>query len=114
MTGSQMMIHPAWGMATGHAAEMRDYADVLDFQTEAIAGIYAEHSHRSAKHFRGLLDQGETWLTPQDAVELGLADEVTQPVRESATIEDNSSAQGEAINNTWDAEFAASLETELV
>jgi ATP-dependent protease ClpP protease subunit len=79
MVGSQMMIHDAMGLEMGNAAEMREYADFLDRQSDNIASIYAEKSGGDAKDLRGLM-LAETWLYPEEAVELGLADEVyTRP-----------------------------------
>lgn len=79
MIGSQMMIHDALGVEMGNAAEMREYADFLDRQSDNIASIYAEKSGGDAQEFRNLM-LAETWLYPEEAVELGLADEVyTRP-----------------------------------
>ena len=44
LTGSQMMIHPAFGFAMGDATDMRKLADILDRQTDIIAGIYTERA----------------------------------------------------------------------
>ncbi len=80
LTGSQMMIHEAFGLALGGADDMRDYADLLDKQTDNIAGIYAERSGGTGKkaHFLSLM-KAETWMTPGEAVSEGLADEVITP-----------------------------------
>ena len=84
LTGSQMMIHEAsGGLNLGLiAAEYRDLADVLDRQSENIAGIYAERAGGTGKkaHFLSLMND-ETWLTPDEAVSEGLADEVIKPVK---------------------------------
>jgi ATP-dependent protease ClpP protease subunit len=70
-TGSQLMIHDAWGMAAGGSAVMRDYADHLDKLSESVADIYASRgvpreSARSAM-------RAETWYTADEAVAFGLA-----------------------------------------
>lgn len=80
MHAGQMMIHDAWGMFVGSAEEMRAFADVLDQQSEIIAGIYATRAagDRTAAEFRDLM-LAETWLTDQAAVDMGLADEVFTP-----------------------------------
>ncbi len=78
VTGSQMMIHEAFGLALGGADDMRDYADLLDKQTDNIAGIYAERADGKKAHFRTLM-KAETWMTPTEAVSEGLADEVITP-----------------------------------
>lgn len=78
MSASQQMIHEAWGLAIGPASEMREFADLLDKQTDVIAGIYAERSGRKAGELRSMME-GETWLSADEAVDAGLADEVIAP-----------------------------------
>lgn len=78
LSGSQMMVHEAWGLAIGPAGDHREMADLLDQQTDVIAGIYAERSGREQAEFRTLME-AETWLTDQAAVDAGLADEVVVP-----------------------------------
>lgn len=81
LSGSQMMVHEAWGLAIGPAGEHREMADLLDKQTDVIAGIYAERSDREVGEFRDLMT-AETWLTAQEAVDAGLADEVVNPAEQ--------------------------------
>lgn len=76
LSASQMMIHEAWGITLGTASEMREFADLLDRQSDVIAGIYAERSGRSARYFRSLMGDGERWFTDKEAVAAGLADAV--------------------------------------
>ncbi len=78
LTASQMMIHDAWGVVIGNAAEMREMADLLDMESDIIAGIYAARTGGDAEHFRALM-RATTWLTAEQAVEAGLADEVVDP-----------------------------------
>ncbi len=82
LTGSQMMIHEASGGLNMNltASEYRDLADVLDKQTDNIAGIYAERAGGTGKkaHFLSLM-KTETWMSPTEAVSEGLADEVITP-----------------------------------
>lgn len=78
LSASQMMIHEAWGITIGTAAEMREFADLLDRQTDIIAGILAARAGGDVEHFRSLMT-GETWFSDQEAVDAGLADEVVDP-----------------------------------
>jgi ATP-dependent Clp endopeptidase proteolytic subunit ClpP len=80
---SQMMIHEAQGLALGSGTEIREYADLLDTQTDLIANIYAERSGKSERVFRSLME-AETWFTAEDAVAEGLADSVMIPERQEA------------------------------
>ena len=77
---SQMMIHEAQGIAIGAGSEIRDYADLLDKQSDLIASIYADRAGKSAGVFRALMN-AETWFTAEEAVAEGLADEVLIPER---------------------------------
>lgn len=72
---SDMMIHDPWSMMVGPAAVMRQEADLLDKLGGQIAEVYADKTGGSAADFRDLM-LAETWLTEQEAVDLGLADEV--------------------------------------
>lgn len=76
LTGSQMMIHPAWGFAMGDASVMRKLAEILDKQTDIVAGIYTERAGDGG--FRELMD-AETWFDADETVEAGLADQVVVP-----------------------------------
>ncbi len=80
VTGSQMMIHDAWGLAVGNAEDMRDFADTLDKQTDNIAAIYAERAGdgRKKSHYRSPM-RDETWMNAAEAVGEGLADSVIKP-----------------------------------
>lgn len=80
MGGSQMMIHEPWGMAVGPASEIREFADLLDRQTDVLAGIYAARSEKDAEHFRTLMaGSSDVWFTAEEAVAEGLADEISDP-----------------------------------
>ena len=46
---AQMMIHEAWGLAIGPAAELREFADLLDMQNDVLAGIYADRDRKSTR-----------------------------------------------------------------
>lgn len=75
MVGSQMMIHDAMGIEMGNAAQLREFATFLDKQSDNVALIYAEKSGGNPDDFRSLM-LAETWLYAQEAVDLGVADEV--------------------------------------
>jgi ATP-dependent protease ClpP protease subunit len=110
ITGSQMMIHEAWGIAMGNAADMRTYAELLEKQSGTIAGIYAERSGGSGKkaHYLSLMKE-ETWLTPQEAVAEGLADEVVKP---KATVLEEPASEQEDEETVDTSAFLESTEVE--
>ena len=80
MSGSQMMVHEPWGITIGPASEMRAFADLLDRQTDVLAGIYASRSGKEAAYFHDLMVAGEdVWMTADETVAEGLADEIKDP-----------------------------------
>ena len=83
---SQMMIHNAWGLTVGNRTDHTDMADLLEQQDQVIAGVYATASGKPAESFRAMMD-AETWLTAEQAVAEGLADEVLTPVASASMAE---------------------------
>jgi len=78
LQSSMMMIHDAWGVVVGNAADMADMAAVLDKIDGQIAGMYAAHSGGDPVSFRTAMD-AETWYTAEEAVDAGLADVLLKP-----------------------------------
>jgi ATP-dependent protease ClpP protease subunit len=74
---SQMMIHEGSGLCIGDADEMRKMADLLDFQSDNIAGVYAARAGGTVEEWRARM-RTETWYTAETAVAAGLADEVAE------------------------------------
>lgn len=72
---TQMMIHDAWGIGIGPAADMRDLADRLDKLSNNIASMYADKAGGDLAAWRNLM-LAETWYDADEAVAAGLADEV--------------------------------------
>lgn len=73
--GSMLMIHKAWTLAVGNADDMRSMADLLSKLDGQIAETYAARADKPVEHFLDLMGE-ETWLTAEEAVAEGLADEV--------------------------------------
>lgn len=98
---SEMMIHNAWGGVVGDAQAIRDYAEILDRQTLKAARIYQA---RAGGPVDAWLDAmaAETWYSPEEAVEAGLADDVValkgKPDPDSAA-DDTDDAEA---SNRWD------------
>ena len=111
VSGSQMMIHQAHGLSMGTATDMRDFAEVLDFQNDIIAAIYSEAAGGSGskKHYAKLMAD-ETWLSASDAVDEGLADSVIKPAK-AATVEADKPVADDRAGKR--AAFAASMTTEI-
>lgn len=70
---STLMIHDAWGMCLGNAADMEAMAKTLDRVSDNIADVYASKAGQDVAHWRALM-QAETWYDGTEAVAAGLAD----------------------------------------
>ena len=70
-----MMIHAAWTLAIGNAADLRKTADTLDTITQGIVASYAKRTGMDAKKITTMMD-AETWMTGQECVDQGFADAV--------------------------------------
>lgn len=77
------MFHEPFGMVMGGAAEMRQFADVLDKVGDTIAAVYVERSGRDEADVRAAM-AAETWLSAGEAQEYGFVDEVADSVKIAA------------------------------
>lgn len=97
---AEMMIHDGIAFAYGNEQDMLDTARVLSNLSNNIADIYAEAAKRrgftdvSEESFRDLMRE-EVWYNGREAVDAGLADEVTDTADEEA----------QAATNKWDLSF---------
>lgn len=91
--GSTMMIHDASGMCYGQAPDMRELADMLDRHSDNIASLYAERAGGTVAEWRERM-RGESWFSAEEAVAVGLADEVGQ--------RRNDDEPDPVITNAWD------------
>lgn len=73
--GSNMMIHNPMASAFGEAKDLRNTADFLDKIRESLVSVYADKTGLSSDELIDLLD-AETWMSAEEAVENGFADEV--------------------------------------
>lgn len=91
--GSNIMVHQAMGFLFGYYnnKQLRDAMKQLEAGNKAAVNIYSEASGRPAEDMKSMVDR-ETWLTGQEAVDAGLADEVldttvSEPVTMSLTAD---------------------------
>jgi ATP-dependent protease ClpP protease subunit len=94
-------------MSVGSADDMRTYADTLEFQSSSIAAIYGERAGEADGSRFAELMAAETWFTPQDAVDAGLADVVVTPEKPARMPEKVD--EKVVASSAWEAEFAASI-----
>jgi ATP-dependent protease ClpP protease subunit len=67
-----LMIHNAWSFVVGNRHALNEFAAVLAKIDGALAKVYAEKSGRGMRTMAQMMD-AETWLTGQEAVDMGLA-----------------------------------------
>jgi ATP-dependent Clp protease protease subunit len=84
--GSFFMIHRAWSIAYGNAADMRETADVLEKIDEALVADYVKQSGQTEEQVRAWLD-AETWFSADETVANGFADRLSD---------------AEKVSNAWD------------
>lgn len=75
--GTSLLIHNMWVQVAGNANELRKAADDLDVLMESNRQIYMERVNVTEEELIEMLDN-ETYLTPEQAVEKGFADEVAK------------------------------------
>lgn len=85
LPGSMMMVHQPWTMAAGNKDELANVITMLEKTGESLVDIYVARTRKSKDEIVALLE-AETWMTAEDAVELGFATEA-QPAK--TTISDS-------------------------
>jgi len=70
-----VMIHNVSTVASGDYRDLHHQGEVLDKATDAMAQAYVRKTGRELSEFRALMDR-ETWMTAQEAVQLGLCDRI--------------------------------------
>lgn len=73
---SELMIHNPKAVMAGGSSEMRSIADRLDAVRDNIASMYAAKAGGSVDQWRDLMS-AETWFSADEAVQVGLADRVS-------------------------------------
>ena len=73
---SAYFFHRVSIRAEGYSDELRAAADEADMMTDIGIGAFAERTNMDEAEVRQLMD-GETWLTPTEALERGLATSIT-------------------------------------
>ncbi|WP_426177710.1 head maturation protease, ClpP-related [Pseudomonas sp. TWRC1-2] len=106
---AMLMIHNPYTFTGGDAEDFRRVADVLDQTLEAIIAAYkAKAPDIDEAELRRMVN-AETWLTANEAVALGLADEVGDGLKVSACL-----GQGSVLQRYQNApaELLAQLDEE--
>lgn len=104
MPSSRMMLHAAWGVGIGNAADLRALADLLDNLTLDIAEVYAAKTGEDAAVWLDRL-QEDQWYSALEAVDAGLADRIEDP----KTSTDTSSADDGEAHARFDPSLTLAL-----
>lgn len=78
-----MMIHDPWIMTSGSADELREQADIMDKIKETLVDTYCARSKCDREKMAALM-KDETWMSAQEAMDLGLVDSLTDPMQIAA------------------------------
>jgi ATP-dependent Clp protease protease subunit len=78
-----LMLHDPSGLVMGTASDMRAMAEALDRMKAGMVAAYRDKSGRDDAEIEALM-RDESWLSAEEAIALGLADRVEQPVRMAA------------------------------
>ena len=73
--GSFLMIHNPFTVVAGDAADFLKMSQTLAKVKDSMIPIYQRHSHLSATELSELMNS-ETWFTPEEAIDAGLADDI--------------------------------------
>jgi ATP-dependent Clp endopeptidase proteolytic subunit ClpP len=83
---AMLVLHDPSGLVAGTASDMRAMAEALDRMKAGMVTAYRDKSGRDDAEIDALM-AAETWLSAHEALELGLADRVEQPVRVAARFD---------------------------
>ena len=81
-----LMIHDPAGLVMGTAVDMRAMAEALDKVKGSLVQGYAAKSGRDPQEIAALM-AAETWFDAKDALDLGLATRIAEPVRIAARFD---------------------------
>ena len=81
-----LMIHDPWSYAVGNAADMRKTADTLDKFKSGLVAAYRDKTGLDEDVIATMMS-AEAWITAAEAVEMGFADELEQPIAVAARFD---------------------------
>lgn len=82
---AEFFIHNPWGGMTGDAEEMQRYADGLKKAQTKLADFYASKTGQKVEDLSAKMDT-DTYLTSDEAVSLGFATAISEPLKAVAKI----------------------------
>ena len=83
-----LMIHNAWGVAEGDSNAMKKYAEDLEVMTQPRVNIYVSKNRIEERKDKKMMNV-ETWITSQEALELGFATTIEKDDDARQSLEDH-------------------------
>lgn len=83
---TELMIHDAWGICVGPAADMEDMRNRLSALSDNLASVYQAKAGGTVADWRAQM-LAETWYSAEEAVAAGLADSVASGAPDAAAAE---------------------------
>ncbi|MBO8183765.1 MAG: Clp protease ClpP [Archaeoglobus sp.] len=84
---AMMMVHNPWTIAMGTADDFRKLADDMDQIRESIIVTYQDKTGMDREEIIRLMDE-ETWMTAEEAVQMGFADELEESKKIAASLKE--------------------------
>ncbi len=78
------MFHEAWSFVIGNAEGLREEAKLLDKIDGVLAKTYANKTGKKEDEIKDLMN-AETWLTAEEALEMGMIDSIEEDKEEKAS-----------------------------
>lgn len=110
---AMIMVHRAWTIAFGNSEDLRSTAEILDKFDGIITSTYVARTGSTAADVAGWM-AAETWMTAQEALSRGFADEIGDKLAVKASLKSgryrNTPQQFVATQNRREVERSASVE----
>ena len=74
LPNSRIMIHQPWGLAEGKASDIKISSDEIQYLKRQLNKILAENIGKSIEEIEDIVNKGDTWLNPKQAIKMGLID----------------------------------------
>jgi ATP-dependent protease ClpP protease subunit len=81
-SNAKFMIHRAWTVAMGNSVEFRSMAEILELMDADIASAYGDKTDIPEDELLALME-AETWMSAEQAYDLGFIDEINQISRKT-------------------------------
>jgi ATP-dependent Clp endopeptidase proteolytic subunit ClpP len=103
-TNAMMFVHNPFAAVRGTASDMTDMAAMLDRIRGQMVNTYAMKTGLALEKLAALLD-AQTWMTAEEAKQLGFADEVVAPANVTARFDISHFKTQPKARSGWDAAF---------